>query len=248
MKAVASLSDQAILTKLSMSDPSPRVRQAAVAKVTDQELLLKIALDSKEIDVRVAAVERIDSQEKLAEIIKVRRNFQLMGACFARITDKKVLDGIAKNPEYNMSARRMAIESYADESFLTEISGEQAGTNRIKTPEEINKLIKKYGGAYLVRALGRFRGSKNAILALGEIVRQGGEPAILALEKVTQGLAHANPQVSEAARAVLVDLDDPGLITRLIAMMDNEKLHDRILAVLREIDHPDARQIIDSAD
>jgi len=27
LKAVASLSDQAILTKLSMSDPSPRVRQ-----------------------------------------------------------------------------------------------------------------------------------------------------------------------------------------------------------------------------
>ncbi len=248
LKAVAELSDQNILAELAKNDDSPRVRQAAVAKVTDQELLVDIALNGKEIDARVAAVERIESQQKLAEIIKVRKNFELMGACFQHITDKTILEAIANDPSYNRSARRMAIESYADESFLAEASQTQAPTRKEKTPEEIHALMNKYGGVRLARALGRFRGSTMAMKALGDIMRQGGEGALVALEYLAHALAHANPDVSKAAHAQLVTLTDGELIARLVGLMSNAALRDKILDVLRHIDHPDAKQVVEAAD
>ena len=248
LKAVAGLRDQAVLARLAMEDPSPRVRRAAVNRVTDQSLLERIALDGREIDARVAAVERIDSQQTLAEIIKVRKNFQLMGACFSLITDKKILEAIAHDTGYNMSARRMAIANYADESFLAEVQEKRDVDTRPKTPEEIDALIAKYGAERLARALGKFRGSPNAIVALGRIIEHGGEAAAVALEYVAQGLAHASPDVAAAAHEHLRRLTDADLIARLIGLMEDSDLHDKILAVLREIDHPDARQVVESSE
>ncbi len=244
LKAVEGLSCQETLTELAQTDPSPRVRLLAVRKITDQELLAKVALDGQKIDARIAAVEQIDSQDILADIIKIRKNFQLMGACFARITDKKILDRIANDTGYNMSARRMAIENYADESFLEDLAPTTSRATP-KTPEEIDTLIARYGGVSLARGLGKFRGSPNAMMALGEIMKRGGEAAVVALENLANGLIHANKAVRLIAFNELRKLSDTGLVLHLIRMMDKAPLQQSIVSVLKEIDHPEARQIID---
>jgi len=248
LRAVGELDDQHVLAELAKTDTSPRVREAAVTRISDQDILMDVALNGREIDARVSAVGRIESQQNLAEVIKVRKNYQLMGACFARITNREILQQIAYDTSYNMSARRMAIENFADESFLEELGEPQRDSVNPKSAEEVEAYIARYGGERLVRALGKFRGSKAAIQTLGEIVFRGGDSAKAAIEYVAQAIIHPNTEVAEAARNILAKLKQPGLIAKLISLMDSSKLHDGILDVLREIDHPDARQIIDSAD
>jgi hypothetical protein len=244
LQAVGKLEDQEILAQLAMSDPSPRVRKAAAEKVENQDLLIKIALDGNELDARIAAVERIDSQEKLAEIIKLRKNYELMGACFARITDNKILERIAHDTGYNRTARRIAIENYADESLLSEMEQRQVDRAEPKSEEKIRAYAAKYGGVRLARALGKFRGSRNALIALGDIMRMGGEPASIAVEYLTQALRHSNPVISSTAREQLVSIREADLIARMVSMIDDSALRDKILEVLREIDHPEAREIL----
>lgn len=248
LAAVKDLTDIAILCKLAKEDSSSRVRLAAVEKITDQELLSDIALNGNEIDARIAAVEKIDSQEELARIIKIRKNFQLMGACFTKITDRDLLERIAHDKEYNMSARRMAIENFANEAYLSEIEEKKSRTDPPTSPEEVDELIDKYGAENLARALGRFRGSKSAIVALGEIIRRGGDAGETALEYVAKGLTYSNKEVADAAHEELAKIEDGVLIAKLISLMDNSRLRDKILEVLKKIDHPDARQIVESAD
>ena len=243
LKAVESLDDPRILARLAREDTSPRVRTAAVKRLTDQALLAEVALGGKEIDARLAAVERIESQEKLAEIIKIRRNLRLMGACFAKITDKKLLERIAHDPDYNMSARRMAIDNYADESFISDLEPSSRDHGEPKSPEEIATFIEKYGAVRLARAIGKFRGSHNAILALGEIIKHSGEGAVIAIDYLAQALIHANAKVRQAAEDQLSELRQTEQVLHLIRMMDNTALHGRILEVLRRIDHPEARQL-----
>lgn len=245
---VADCDDQNELTEIACCDDSPRVRMAAVAKVCDQDSLYKVALDGRHDDSRVAAAERIDSEEKLAELIKVRKNYHLMGACFARITNPKILERIAHDPEYNMAARRMAIQNYADESYLSELTGAPGEDGPVKSPEEVKALIDKYGAATLARTLGKFRGSPSAMTALGQIVRSGGEGAMVAVENLAQALTHNREEVRKAASAELIGLDNADLIAKLVGMMDRPGLHEPILEVLRKIDHPEARQVVESAD
>lgn len=249
LRAVRQMGDENKLAEIAKHDSSPRVRRAAVGRISDQDLLVAVALDGKEMDARLDAVVRIRSQEKLAQIIKVRKNYHLMGACFAGITDPKILERIAHDPEYNMSARRMAIENYADESFLEELDRGHAEATGAKSPEEVAALVNKHGGVRLARAIAKFRGSMSAIMALGEIMRSAdGDAAGVALEYLAQALAHANEGIARAAHRELATLKNARLISGLIGMIGEASLHDKILAVLRDIDHPDARQIVDSAD
>jgi len=245
LKAVANIKDQSLLAQMAGNDNSPRVREAVVSKIDDQQLLMTIALDGEHIDARIMAVEKIESQESLAKVIKTRKNLKLMGACFARITDRKILERIANDPEYNISARRMAVENFADESYLAEIAPTSDEAEKIKSPEEIEALIEKYGAARLVRVFGKFRGSKNAILALGEIVRMGGESALGAIDYLTISLRHANPEICKCAADQLTGLSDVEQISHLIRLMDNAQLHPKILAVLERINHPEARRIVE---
>lgn len=245
LKAISNLGDQNILGELARTDKSPRVRMAAVARIDDQNVLISIALDGKEIDSRIAAVERIESQQQLAEIIKVRKNYQLMGACFARITDRKILEAIANDPEYNRAARRIAIENFADESYLSEVSRPSAEPGRLKSPEEIDAIIERYGDARLVQAMGKFRGSPNAILTLGAIMRRGGETASTAIEYLVQALNHANPEIRKCAEDQLVSLKEAGMIAHLIRLSERSDLHDKVMMVLGKIEHPEARQFLE---
>jgi hypothetical protein len=142
----------------------------------------------------------------------------------------------------------MAIESYADESFLSDLEPKARDDSRSKSPEEIEALINKYGGSHLVRALGRFRGSPNAMKALGQIMKRGGDAGTSAVEYLAQGLIHAGAEVRTIAEEQLSGLKDPDLIMHLARMMDNPSLHNGILKVLKKIDHPQARRIIEDAD
>jgi hypothetical protein len=122
LEAVAGLTDQSVLAAVARQDDSPRVRLAAVAKVEDDNLLAEIASQGNALDARLAAVERIASEAILAEIIRTRRNYELMCACFARITDRDLLQTIAQSTAYNPAARRMAVEQFADESYLADVA------------------------------------------------------------------------------------------------------------------------------
>lgn len=241
LRFVERTSDLDRLADMACHDRSPRVRRAAIARLDDETTLESVALNGEHIDARVAAVQRIDSQTTLARIIKLRRNYDLMAACFARITDKNILDMIANDKEYNLSARRIAIENYADEAYLAESIGNQSD-HAEKSPEEVEQLVKKYGGANLVRALGRFRGSKSAIKAMGQIMRSGTEASEQATEQIAQGLIHANGSVRQAAEKELVTIKDGQLVAVLVRLMDNAELEQPIKNVLAQIDHPDARQ------
>ena len=255
LQAINTLTDQNLLTSLVINDPSPRVRSAAVRRVFDQELLFHIALNGQDIDARIApgrspghkciaAVEKIDSQEKLAEIIKARKNFQLMGACFSKITNKNILQRIAYDKKYNMSARRLAIEQFADEAFLKEFEEKLPAEKKPKSKEEIDAIIDKYGSDQLVHALGKFRGSKSAMKALGEVLQRGGTAAHSAVEQLAKGLLHANQEIVQEAEKQLSGIKDPNLIALLVRLIQNKELHDKILGILRRIDHDDAREIV----
>ncbi len=241
LKFVESTSDSDRLADMACHDRSPRVRKAAIARIDDEKLLESVALNGDHIDARVAAVQRIDSQTTLARIIKLRRNYDLMAACFARITDKSILDMIANDTEYNLSARRIAIENYADEAYLSESIGKETD-HAEKSPEEVKNLVHKYGGENLVRALSRFRGSKSAIKAMGQIMRGGSDAAEQATEQIAHGLTHANPAIRQAAEAELATIKDGQLVAVLVRLMDHAELEQPIKQVLARIDHPDARQ------
>jgi len=243
LKAVARIEDQSLLARIAKEDSSARVREAALSRVDDQHQLASIALEGEQIDARIGAVERIESQEVLAEIIKKRKNQTLMGACFARITDRAVLEGIANDPGQSLAARRMAVENFADESYLAEVAPGPSDAQKTRSPEEIQALIERYGAERLVRVFGKFRGSANAMAALGEITRIGGEAALTAIDYLAMGLRHANPQIRDCAADRLARLSDTGQISYLIRLMDNAQLHPRILEVLARIDHPEARRI-----
>jgi hypothetical protein len=245
IKAISGISDQKLLSEIAISDSSPRVRVAAVGKIDDQQALMKIALEGKQIDSRIAAVERITSQEDLAQIIKTRKNARLMGACFSRITDRNILERIAEDPECNITARRIAVLNYADESYLADIglADDKKESERVKTPEEIELLIKKYGARQLVRAFGKFRGSVNAVRALGMLLDRGKEPAEGAIDYLVLCLTHANSEVRSCAADQLATLNDSDLISYLILKMDSAQHHDRIMEVLRRIDHPEAGKV-----
>lgn len=244
LKAVQNIHDESQLAELAMNDKSPRVRNAAVRKVVDQNLLMKIALDGQDIVSRIAAVDRIESQEKLAQIIKTRKNYQLMGACFSRITDRNILEKIANDTEYNRSARRIAIEQYADESYLAEFENNSTTTEKPKSKEEIDAIINLYGGERLVHALGKFRGSKSSITALGEVMRRGGDAAKTAVEHLAKALVHTNPDICKTAEEQLVTISDPDLIAHLVSMIYNDELHEKIIYILQNINHPDAKEIL----
>jgi hypothetical protein len=243
LEAVGTLEDERELVEVACTDDSPRVRMAAVERLESDAALAEVAKDAAEIDVRLAAVERIGSEQVLADILKARKNYQLMGACFARITDRAVLESIAQDPGYNPTARRMAVEQFADESYLTDLAppgtaGDEGGGLDEAT---IAGLLEQYGDVRVVRAVGRFRRSEKALRALGVVARRGGEAGGLAVEYLCRALASSNPSVRDCAADQLAGLSDPELVAQLIRALDDPKLHTPIADILRRIDTPEAR-------
>jgi len=248
LRAIDDLTDKSMLVEVACTDDSSRVRMAAVTRLDEDDLLAEIAKDASEIDVRIAAVERISSERLLADIIKARKNYELMGACFARITNTMVLQAIAEDPGYNPTARRIAVDQFADESYLEDMS-EDAGGEKGEGPDEetVDRLLSAYGDLRVIRAIGRFRNSKKALKALGAIARRGGEPGGLAVEYLGRALGSANPSVCEDAADQLVGLSDPEIVASLVRMLDDPKVREPIRGVLERIDTPEARQALGQA-
>ena len=203
-----------------------------------------MALDGKFLDARLAAVDRIDNQQLLAEIVKKRKNYELMGACFARIHDREILQAIANDTSYNPAARRLAVEQFADESYLNEV-GQSVGPDTDADSEaSVDALLATYGDVKVVRAIGRFRRSEKALRALGAIARRGGEAGELALEYLCRALASPNQKLRQLAEQQLARLRQPRQVTLLAASLDDPRLAEPIRRVLDAIDTPAARQVL----
>ncbi|MBW1806799.1 MAG: hypothetical protein JRJ19_01850 [Deltaproteobacteria bacterium] len=245
LEAVAKLVNQDELVKVACGDDSPRVRLAAAARVEGDAALAEIAKQATELDVRLAVVERISSQQLLADIIKTRKNFQLMGACFSRITDKGILESIAEDTGYNPTARRIAVEQFADESYLSDMDQAAEKPDDPGGKElDIDGLCRTYGGLRMVRAIGRFRRSPKALHALGKVARQGGEAGELAVEYLCRSLDTSNPKLQACAIEELTSISDPDLVACLVRALDDSKRREPILMVLKKIETPEAREAL----
>jgi hypothetical protein len=243
LSAVENLTDPDAVVEVACTDDSPRVRLTAVARLKDDQRLEKVARTAKALDVRLVAAERIFSQRILADLIKGGKNLELVGMCFSRITDRDIIRSIAEDQAYCRLVRRMAVEHFADESYLAEVdeARKQEKPER-KSDDAIDALIEAHGGGLRgVRAIGRFRRSEKALRALGTLARRGGECGGLAVEYLCTALGSANPALSKCAADELAVLKDPELVACLVRALDNPSLREPIRDVLQRIETPEAR-------
>jgi hypothetical protein len=242
MVALEKLDDPEVLVEVACSDDSPRVRLTAVSRLTDDPHLEKVARQAESLEVRLVAVERIFSQGTIADLLKEPEDVELIGMCFSRITDRRIIESIAEDPDFSPTVRRMAVEYYADESYLAEAA--EAEPER-KTDEAVEAFIEVYGGGlHGVRAIGRFRRSEKALRALGTVARKCGETGGLAVEYLCSALGSANPKLVECATVELETIKNPDLVDCIIRALDNENLRKPIREVLLRIDTPEARAVL----
>jgi hypothetical protein len=236
LDVVEQLTEVEKLVQIACSDDSPRVRLVAVSRISEDDALMNVVRDARELDVRLVAVERISSEQSIADIARDPRNLDLIGMCFSRITDRKIIEAIAEDTSCSKVARRMAVEHYADESYLAELDGER------KSEESVQAFVQAYGGGLRgVRAIGRFKRSEKALRALGTIAQKGGDTGGLAVEYLCNALGSANPKLTQVAMDELAAVQDPEMLQTLILAMDNPKLQAPIHKVLARIDTPEAR-------
>lgn len=242
MKAVEKTTDPELLVKVACTDDSPRVRLTAVSRLTDDSHLEMVAKAAEALDVRLVAVERMFAQGVIARLLKDPQNLELVPMCFSRITDRSIIESIAMDLEYSPLVRRMAIEHYADESYLSELSEARTREPERKSEDAVRALVQAHGGGLRgVRAIGRFRRSEKALQALGTIAQMGGETGGLAVEYLCSGLGSPNPKLAQCAAEELSVLRDPELVDCVIRALDNPNLREAVREVLKRIGTPEAR-------
>jgi hypothetical protein len=242
LSAVEKLADVDTLVEVACNDDSPRVRLTAVSRIVDDQHLERVAKAAKALDVRLVAIERMFSQGTVADLLRSPDHLDLVGMCFSRITDRDIIESIAKDPAYSPVVRRLAVEHFADESFLAEVAGDGDKEPERKSEEAVAAFVEAYGGGLRgVRAIGRFRRSEKALMALGTIARQGGETGGLAVEYLSSALGSSNPKLAKLAADELAVIKDPDLVDCLIRALDNPSLREPIRQVLERIDTPEAR-------
>ena len=78
----------------------PKVRMAAIAEIDDQSLLFRIAVEDADSKVRCTAVSFLRDQEDLLKFVMHRRSRgRERNAAIARLTDAKVLIGLAEKSD-----------------------------------------------------------------------------------------------------------------------------------------------------
>jgi hypothetical protein len=220
-RAVAKLHDEVILTKLACEDPDLEVRMAAVEAIRNPKSLRTVAVNGRHLDARLKAVSRIDDPRMLAGIMKERKNPDLMMACFERIKDQKVLEEIAGDPGYNITARRIAINMFAEGDLLVDLLGtlnapallrrvamdrtagpdaaERSETDARADSDEVgrrmDRILASYDAEIVAEMLGAFRDSPTAVCGLGVILWRGGAGADRAAEILVKLLRHAAPHI-----------------------------------------------------
>jgi len=248
LAAVEKLDDAEALVEVACTDESPRVRLTAVSRLADDLLLDRIARTASSLDARLVAVEKIFSQRVVADLLKEPGNVELIGMCFSKISDRRIIESIAQDPAYSATVRRMAVEYFADESYLSEAAAEAEATPERSTEEAVQAFVDAYGGGLRgVRAIGRFKRSEKALKALGTIARKGGETGGLAVEYLCSALGSANPKLVECAASELSQLKEPDLVDCVIRALDNPNLREPIRSVLQSIDTPEARSALSGA-
>lgn len=245
LAAVEKTTDPEVLIEVACSDETPRVRLTAVSRLGDDIHLDRVARTAEALDVRLVAVERVFSQGVVADLLKNPEYIELVGICFSKITDRRIIESIAQDESYSAVVRRMAVEYFADESYLSEVAEADQAEPRRKSKEAVQAFVEVYGGGVRgVRAIGRFRRSEKALRALGTIARQGGETGGLAVEYLCSALGSANTKLVDCATAELEILKDPDLVDCIIRSLDKPDLREPIRGVLVRIDTPEARAAI----
>lgn len=226
LQALRKLTDPNKILQMACQDTSPTVRLEAVRKLTDPNHLAEVVKKGEGLEARVQAVGRIQDQNLLAQILLERKNNDIMQAAFENLTDPEVLKVIAEDSRYNIATRRIAIDNFADVSFLEDIAKnvttpgvKEAALKRLseegaaapvatvpKTSEgealdheHITKILDRYGTERIVEAIGKFRGSEKAIRSLGLIAGKGTEESERAVHFLEKALDHSNPHIRVCA-------------------------------------------------
>ncbi|HSK10661.1 MAG TPA: HEAT repeat domain-containing protein [Vicinamibacterales bacterium] len=214
-RRIVRLDDEAALVKAACEDGDLEVRRLALDRVSSPAALKRVALDGHFLDARLRALGRIDDQRELADIMRQRKNYQLMLACFARIADHNVLADIARDPGFNIAARRIAVQMFSEPRLLAEVLnglaepglrhalGQRgaAGPPAPSAPAageveaRVDRLLQGYPAEVLAEALAAFRDSPGAVRAIGVLARRGGDGAPRAIEVLTRLLRHARPDI-----------------------------------------------------
>ncbi len=220
--AVRSLADEATLVELACHDPDLEVRLLAVDRIAATAGLRQVALDGEHLDARLKAARRITDPEVLAEIMRRRKNPDLMMACFEGIRDPEVLAAIARDPRQSLTARRIAINMFADQELLLQVLHtvrepvlRKAALERVTDPElrrslqasvagharagRIDRILARHDPRTVVEMLGVFRDSIGAVRALGTLAAMGGEAGERAVAILVRELRHARPAIRLAA-------------------------------------------------
>lgn len=221
-EAVKRLDDEETLVRLASSDPDLEVRLLAVDRIGSQEGLTAVAIDGEYLESRLKAVRRIGDPQTLAGIMRERKQPELMMTCFEGIRDQETLVEIARDPRQSITARRIAINMFADQDLLLEVLRSvrepglrRAAIGRVKDPglrrqleseleEErragrIDRVLDAYDPDVVVEMLGAFRDSTAAVQALGTLAARGGSAGARAVEILTRQLRHARAEVRLAA-------------------------------------------------
>ncbi len=226
MRALQKLTDPNKIIQVACQDDSPTVRLEAVRRLSDPNHLAVVVKDGKGLEARVQAVGRIQDQKLLAQILLERKNNDIMQAAFENLTDPEVLKVIAEDGRYNIATRRIAIENFADQSFLEEVAKNvttpgvrEAALKRLSEqgaaapaaprpeapkgegpdPEHIDAILERYGTERIVDAIGKFRGSEKAIRSLGLVAAKGIEGSERAIHFLEKALDHSNPHIRVCA-------------------------------------------------
>jgi hypothetical protein len=226
LRALQKLSDPNKIVQVACQDASPTVRLEAVRKLTDPNHLAVVVKNGEGLEARVQAVGRIQDQKLLARILLERKNNDTMQAAFENLTDPEVLKVIAEDGRYNIATRRIAIENFADQSFLEDVarnvttpgvkeaalkrlseegaavptaSTPEAPEDKAPDPEHIDAILERYGAERIIDAIGKFRGSEKAIRSLGLIAAKGVEGSERAIHFLEKALEHSNPHIRVCA-------------------------------------------------
>jgi len=226
LRAVATVDDREILIELACDDPDLDVRHRAVERLNHEDALRQVAIEGRHIDARLKAVARIDDPRVLAEIMRERKNPDLMMACFERIRSQEILEAIARDPAYNVTARRIAINMFAEPELLADIlktvrapalreaardrlvDKEPGRAARLDEPDassqpdrHMDRILSNYDPVIVAEMLGAFRDSPAAVRVLGAILALGGTAGERAAEILGRVLRHARPEIRlEAVR------------------------------------------------
>lgn len=221
------------LVRFSCEDPDLEVRLLAVEKLQSTASLRRVAIEGKHLDARLKAARAIKDPGVLAGIMCERKQPELMMACFEGIQDQDVLAEIARNPLQSLTARRIAINMFADQTLLADLLNSlrvpalrEAALERIEDPdlkerlrledeacgpapeERALELAKQIDSDELAEILGAFREAPGAVRALGALATPIGGNSGRAIEILRRLLKSARADIRLLALQQLACVDE----------------------------------------